>query len=161
MDGWPGVAVAATVHGMRNPGPGGARLRELANWANGSTLLGLALARAGGSRPVRDADGLWDASDLRLPMARRTFTVGNVVLHRHGPGHLSSRPDLLRHESAHATQWACAGPAFLPLYLIECVLSWAITGDAANGNAFEVGAGLRRGGYPTPALRRRARRRAR
>lgn len=146
---------------MRSPSRCGVRLRELANWANGSTLLGLTLARAGRSRPVRAADGIWNASGVRLPMAGRTVTVGNVVLHRHGPEHLRSRPQLLAHESAHATQWAWAGPAFLPLYLIECLVSWAVTGDAANGNAFEVGAGLRRGGYPTPALRRRGRPRAR
>jgi hypothetical protein len=91
----------------------------------------------------------------------RVFTVGNVVLHRHDPEHLHRRPDLLAHETAHATQWAWAGPAFLPLYLTESLVSWVLTGDAATGNAFEIGAGLRRGGYPTPALRRRARRRAR
>jgi hypothetical protein len=151
----------ATVDVMRSPSRRGARLRELANWVNGSTLLGLFLARAAGARPVRAADGIWNASGVRLPTAGRTFTVGNVVLHRHGPEHLCNRPELLAHERAHATQWAWAGPAFLPLYLVECLVSWAVTGDTANGNAFEVGAGLRRGGYPTPALRRRARPRAR
>jgi hypothetical protein len=138
-----------------------ARLRETANWANGSTTLGLAIARVGRARAVRGPDGIWHASGLRLPGVRRVFTVGNVVLHRHGPKHLHQRPDLLAHETAHATQWAWAGPAFLPLYLVESLVSWVLTGDAANGNAFEIGAGLRRGGYPTPALRRRARRRAR
>jgi len=131
------------------------QLREVANWANGSTLLGLALAVSGGARPVRDADGIWHAAGLRGPYARRVFTVGNVVLHRHGPDHLTARPELLAHETAHATQWAWMGPAFLPLYLAECVISWAVTGSVANGNAFEIGAGLRRGGYPTPALKRR------
>jgi hypothetical protein len=134
------------------------RLRETANWLNGSTLLGLAIARAGGARPVRHVDGLWHASGYAGPSSGRIFTVGNVVLHRHGPDHLRRRPELLAHEAAHATQWAWTGPAFVPLYYTECLLSWAVTGDPANGNAFEVGAGLRRGGYPTPALRRRRRR---
>jgi len=136
-----------------------ARLRAGANWANGSTLLGLGVAALGGARPVRDAAGIWHAAGLRGPHAHRVFTVGNVVLHRHGPDHLRARPDLLAHETAHATQWALTGPAFIPLYLAECLISWAVTGDAANGNAFEIGAGLRRGGYRTPALRRRARER--
>jgi hypothetical protein len=138
-----------------------ARLREAANWINGSTPLGLAIARVGRARAVRAPDGIWHASGLRLPGIHRVFTVGNVVLHRHGPDHLRGRHDLLAHESAHATQWAWAGPAFLPLYLTESLVSWVVTGDTANGNAFEIGAGLRRGGYPTPALRRRARRRGR
>lgn len=135
-----------------------AALREAVNWANGSTLLGLAIARASGSSPVRVADGLWDAPGIRGPHGRRVFTVGNVVLHRHDADHLRRRPGLMAHEAAHATQWAWAGPALVPVYLAECLVSWAVTGDTANGNAFEIGAGLERGGYPTPALRRRGRR---
>jgi hypothetical protein len=136
-------------------------MRATANWVNGSTVLGLGLAAVQGARPGRDADGIWHASGVRGPHGRRVFTVGNVVLHRHGTAYLHRRPGLLAHERAHATQWAWTGPAFVPLYLTECLISWVVTGDAANGNAFEIGAGLGRGGYPTPALRRRARRRAR
>jgi hypothetical protein len=138
-----------------------ARLRSAANWVNGSTVLGLAIAGAAGSRPVRDADGIWHAAGVRGPHGERVVTVGNVVLHRHDADHLRRRPRLLAHETAHATQWAWTGPAFVPLYLAECLISWAVTGDAANGNAFEIGAGLGRGGYRTPALRRRSRPRAR
>lgn len=137
------------------------RLRAAANWGNGSTLLGLTLARLGGGTVVRDVDGLWHAAGVRGPHGRRVFTVGNVVLHRHSADHLHRRPGLLAHEAAHATQWAWTGAAFVPLYLAECVISWAVTGNAATGNAFEIGAGLERGGYPTPGLRRRARRQAR
>lgn len=135
-----------------------ARVREAVNWANGSTVLGLAIARFGGARPARAPDGIWHAAGYHGPNAGRVFTVGNVVLHRHGPGHLARRPELLAHETAHATQWAWTGPAFVPLYYAECAISWALTGDPANANAFEVGAGLGRGGYRTPALRRRGRR---
>jgi hypothetical protein len=138
-----------------------ARMRAAANWVNGSTLMGLTFAAAQARRPTRDADGIWHAYGVHGPHGRRVFTVGNVVLHRHGADYLQLRPGLLAHEKAHATQWAWTGPAFVPLYLAECLISWAVTGDAANGNAFEIGAGLERGGYPTPALRRRARRRAR
>ena len=137
------------------------RMRAAANWVNGSTVLGLGFAAVQGARPVRDADGIWHASGVRGPHGRRVFTVGNVVLHRHGTDYMHRRPGLLAHERTHASQWAWTGPAFVPLYLTECLISWVVTGDAANGNAFEIGAGLGRGGYPTPALRRRARRRAR
>ena len=139
---------------------GPARLRAAANWANGATVLGLLLARAGGSRPVRDASGIWHAAGFRWPLRGRVITIGNVVLHAHGVEHLRRRPGLLAHETTHATQWAWTGPAFVPLYLAESLISWAVTGNPASGNAFELGAGLRRGGYATPALRRRARRRA-
>lgn len=136
-----------------------ARLRAAANWVNGATVTGLLLARAGGSRPVRDANGIWHAAGFRGPNRARVVTIGNVVLHSHGVEHLRRRPDLLAHETTHATQWAWTGPAFVPLYLAESLISWAVTGDPASGNAFELGAGLRRGGYAAPALRRRARRR--
>ena len=141
--------------------PARVRLRATANWANGSTVAGLLLAHAGGSVPVRDANGIWHAACFRGPNRGRVVTIGNVVLHSRGADHLRRRPELLAHETAHATQWAWTGPAFVPLYLTESLISWAVTGDPANGNAFEIGAGLRRGGYATPALRRRARRRAR
>lgn len=127
------------------------------NWANGSTLLGLGIARVGHARLRRDDQQRWHASGYRGPNASRVFTVGNVILHRHGPEHLERHPELLAHETTHCTQWAWLGPAFVPLYYGEALISWALTGDYANGNAFEVGAGLRRGGYRTPASRRRGR----
>lgn len=132
-----------------------AGLRAGINWVNGSTLLGLAVARVGRARLHRDDQHVWHASGYAGPNAARVFTVGNVILHRHDPDYLGHRPDLLAHERAHSTQWACLGLLFLPLYYCEALISWAVTGDYANGNAFEIGAGLRRGNYRHPALRRR------
>jgi len=132
-----------------------AALRAGVNWVNGSTLLGLGIARVGRADLHRDGQRRWHAAGYRGPNSSRVFTVGNVILHKHDPGYLDSRPELLRHETAHCTQWACFGPVFVPVYYLECAISWLLTGDAANGNAFEVGAGLRRGGYRSPALQRR------
>lgn len=147
--------------GRWQPGPvhrsTGAALREGVNWLNGSTLLGLAIASMGCARLHRDPVGRWHATGYRGPASGRVFTVGSVILHRHAPDHLERRPDLLRHETAHCTQWALLGLAFIPVYYLESAISWLVTGDPANGNAFEVAAGLRRGGYRSPGLQRRGR----
>lgn len=132
-----------------------AGLRAGANWVNGSTLLGMGIARAGRAALHRDDERRWHATGYRGYNASRVFTVGNVILHRNDPGYLDRLPELLHHESAHCTQWALLGPVFVPAYFLECAISWLLTGDPANGNAFEVGAGLRDGGYRTPALQRR------
>jgi hypothetical protein len=128
-----------------------ARVRSTLNWLNGSTLLGLAVARLGGARPVRGPDGLWLAQGPRLPVTRAPFTVGDVVLHG-AERTLTARPRLLAHERRHAEQYAwLAGLPFLPLYGLTALLSWLLTGDRASANPFERAAGLRDGGYvPRP-----------
>ncbi|MDQ3627373.1 MAG: hypothetical protein M3419_00835 [Actinomycetota bacterium] len=131
-----------------------AGLRAGVNWVNGSTLLGLAIARVGHAHLHRDDQRRWHASGYRGPNDSRVFTIGNVILHRHGPDYLDRHAELLRHESAHCTQWAFLGPVFVPVYYLECTISWLLTGDPANGNALEAGAGLSRGGYRSPALQR-------
>lgn len=130
-----------------------ARTRSALNWLNGSTLVGLALARFGAARPVRGSDGLWLAEGHRLPWARAAFTVGDVVLHPR-EGALVSRPRLLEHERRHAEQYAwTAGLPFLPLYALAALASWLLTGDRASANPFERAAGLDEGGYVPRPLR--------
>jgi hypothetical protein len=135
-----------------------ARTRSALNWLNGSTLLGLAVARLGGVDAVRGPDGLWLAEGHRLPGTRAAFTVGDVVLHPRR-GVLSTRPQLLDHERRHAEQYArLVGLPFLPLYALASLVSWLLTGDRASANPFERAAGLAQGGYvqrPLRWLRRR------
>ena len=138
------------------------RLRLAANAANGSTLLGVAVARLGGARLHPAPGGLLVASGYRLAVPRApAFCVGNVLVTRDAG--FAGRPRLLAHEARHATQYAWCGLAMLPLYGIAAALSWALTGDTGAGNVFERGAGLAGGGYSgkglRPALRRPARRR--
>ncbi|MFS0716133.1 hypothetical protein ABC337_01590 [Arthrobacter sp. 1P04PC] len=114
----------------------GARLRQLANLLNGSTLLGLLLAAAARCRVASGPRGLILAAGYRwrLPHAA-AFTVGNVVLFRADADRVfdaasapppspsssspssSSSPDwavpdgaglpwLLGHEERHSTQYA-------------------------------------------------------
>ncbi len=141
-------------------------MRAALNWANLTTPLGLAIARAarcrvrpyapGAARPA----GLWVAEGFEGPLPRAAaFTVGSVVVLRPAVGAPEHRPDLMRHEAAHATQYAlCGGLPFLPLYFAAAGWSWLRTGDPASRNVFERAAGLQRGGYceapPIPWRRR-------
>ncbi len=125
------------------------RLREAVNWLNGSTLAGLALARSGRAALNRESDGIWTATHYRGIASRRPFTVGNVIITRHTAAELRRRPRLRAHEVRHATQWALLGPAFVTLYVGAALASWALTGDAARANPFELAAGLEDGGYRT------------
>jgi hypothetical protein len=125
------------------------RLRQVANWLNLSTPLGLLVARLARARTEDGPEGLVLArgSRLRVPAAP-AFTVGNVVLIRVDDTVLARRPRLLVHESRHATQYAfCAGPLLIPLYGLAAVWSWLRVGDPATGNVFERRAGLADGGY--------------
>ena len=128
------------------------RVRRTANLLNGSTLLGLLLARLGRAH-VEPGPG-----DLRLAFGYRSpvpapnapaVTVGDVVLLRIDRADLATRPGLLAHEGRHAVQWAWwAGPlGFLPAYLLASLWSWLLVGDFATRNPFEVQAGLGDGGY--------------
>lgn len=124
-------------------------IRAAANALNLSTAAGLLLAALTGTRVARGPDGLFIASNYtpKLPLAG-AFTVGNVVLCRGGPGALEQRPELLAHESGHASQYAwCLGLPFLPLY--GACAAWSLwrTGDPGSRNFFERQAGLERGGY--------------
>lgn len=133
------------------------RLRRAVNLANGSTLLGLAVAAAAGSRPAAGPRGLVLAGGYRwrLPFAR-AFTLGNVVLCRGRAEDLLSTPALLRHEERHCTQYAwCGGIPFLPLYLLAAGWSFLRTGNPGTANVFERRAGLAAGGYPPRAPARR------
>lgn len=135
------------------------RLRRLANAANLSTALGLAVARLGGTAPVVPADGphgvLVAAGYRRRWPRAAAFTVGDVVVTRLSAETLAARPGLLAHEARHATQWACwLGLPFLPAYLAAAGWSLLRTGDPASRNAFERRAGLAAGGYRERPVRR-------
>ncbi|WP_238695119.1 hypothetical protein [Ornithinimicrobium flavum] len=144
--------------GPRNPtltpdalgDPAGARARQVLNWANLSTPLGLGIAAAGGCRfrrgPGRSV--LADYYRWTFPAAG-AFTVGDVIITRHDLDLLAARrPDLLRHELVHSWQWAyCLGLPFLPLYVGSMAWSWLRTGDRAARSFFERQAGLDTGGY--------------
>lgn len=132
----------------------GQRLREVLNWAYGSTPAGLLIARAGRAVLHRHPDGIWTATSYRGVASRRPFTVGNVLVTRHDADELRHRPRLRAHEARHATQWAVLGPAFVPLYVGAALVSRALTGDAASANPFELLAGLRDGGYPSRIMLR-------
>ncbi|WP_228386595.1 hypothetical protein [Ornithinicoccus halotolerans] len=124
---------------------------------NGSTVLGLLLARAGGARLRRGPWLLSLAEGYRWPFPTGSaFTVGDVVVSRYQVAALQQRlPGLLVHEEVHARQWACClGLPFLPLYLASMAWSWLRTGDRAARSVFERHAGLAAGGYRELPVRR-------
>lgn len=134
------------------------RLRHVANMLNGSTLLGLLLARCARCSVSAGPRGLLIAKGYqwRLPFAR-AFAVGNVLIFRRAPGDPAVQPLLLEHEERHCTQYAwCLGLPFFPLYFLAAGWSLLRTGNAGSGNIFERLAGLESGGYPR--MRRRPRR---
>lgn len=140
------------THSALRPAPltGVQTLRAVANTLNGSTLLGLAVARWGRCRVTRGPRGLLlaDRYRFRFPIAG-AFTVGDVVLTRHEwPERVVMYPDLLDHEERHSRQYAvCGGLPFIPLYVAAMAWSWLRTGDRASANVFERRAGLQAGGY--------------
>ena len=130
------------------------RVRLAVNLLNGSTLAGLAAAKAGGARLARFPDGLIVAASYRLPVpSAPAFTLGNVIIvNRRRPVPLS--PQVLAHEARHATQYAwCGGLLMLPLYFAAAGASWVLCGDFAGWNAFERQAGLADGGYANRPVR--------
>ena len=74
------------------PTVAGMRLRSGLNAVNGSTALGLLVARAGGAVARSGPAGLVVAHGYRrrLPLGF-AFTVGDVVIHRGGPGWLEGQ----------------------------------------------------------------------
>lgn len=122
-------------------------LRSRLNRLNGSTLLGIGLARLGRASVRPGPRRLLLAEGHRLPGRAVAFAVGDVLFHRRVGG-FERRPALLRHEARHAEQYAwCGGLPFLPLYAASAALSWALAGDRAGLNPFERHAGLADGGY--------------
>lgn len=138
--------------------PSGVVMRNVANFVNLSTPLGLLLALGARSR-LRLAHGMVVADRAALPwVTASALTVGSVVLvpHRTLEEASAQIPGLLQHESEHAWQYAyCLGLPFLPLYLLATAWSLLRTRDRASANFFEVQAGLVLGGYraaePRPA----------
>lgn len=134
------------------------RVRQAANLANGTTLIGLAVARAARTAITKGPRGLIIASGYAwsLPFAG-AFTLGNVVICRIQAEELKARPALLGHEEKHCSQYAwCLGLPFLPLYFLAAAWSQLRTGNPASANFFERRAGLAAGGYvdtgtPRPA----------
>jgi hypothetical protein len=135
------------------------QVKRVVNVLNGSTLLGLAVARVGRARPGSGPRGLVLATGYRLPLpAASAFTLGNVVTSPHDRAWLDARPALLRHEERHTWQYvACLGLPMLPLYVLAACWSLLVGGDPAVHNAFERLAGLEDGGYPTVGARVRRR----
>ncbi|MGO1184162.1 MAG: hypothetical protein ACTHZ5_14710 [Micrococcaceae bacterium] len=121
-------------------------LRAWWNLLNGSTVLGLLLAVASGTRLQPGPRGTLLARGYTWPFPDGgAITVGNVILMRPG---LRVTDALLRHEDRHVTQYAsCLGLPFLPLYAVSVLASLAVCGDTASANPFERGAGLADGGY--------------
>ncbi|MBO4275395.1 hypothetical protein [Microbispora triticiradicis] len=124
------------------------RVRQVINYANLSTPLGLLIARLGRARTCRGEQGLVYAHGYRIPFpVAGAFTVGNVILTKYGEGYLSGR--LLDHEARHATQYAfCVGLPMVVLYLVASAVSFALCGHPGSWNLFERMAGLDDGGYP-------------
>lgn len=130
------------------------RARQVANLVNLSTPAGLLVAKLGGAETVRAHHGLYVARGYRLAVPPApAFTLGNVVLLRKPapPGAdpvASIPPALMRHEEAHATQYAFCGGLIMPvLYVGAAAWSWWRTGDFGAANVFERRAGLAEGGY--------------
>lgn len=136
-----------------------ARVRNLANWCNLSTPLGLAVATLGRANITRGRDGLWLAEGYRLkfPIAG-AFALGSVLITGHPSWRelAERRPGLVEHEEHHTWQYAYSlGLLYLPIYTACMCWSWVRTGDRASANFFERAAGLERGGYEQRPLRRR------
>jgi len=124
--------------------------RRIGNLLNGSTVLGVLLARAGRARIRGGPHGLLLAEHVRLPFPDAgAVTVGDVVLTRGRFADLvRAFPRVLDHEALHATQWLrFGGLPFLPAYLLGAAWSLAVSGDRAAHNPFERAAGLADGGY--------------
>ena len=129
------------------------RVRLAVNLLNGSTLAGLAAARAGGASLARFPDGLLVGTGYRLPVPPApAFTLGNVIITRRAA--LEFDTPLARHEARHSTQYAwCGGVLMLPLYFAAAGVSWLVSGDIGAWNVFERGAGLTDGNYTARPLR--------
>lgn len=125
------------------------------NWLNLSTPAGLLVAVIGRASIRRSNRGTLLATGYRwrFPVAG-AFTVGNVIVTRKDEAWCADRPDVMRHEDRHCTQYAfCFGPLMSVPYVLLAALSWVLSGHHASYNPFERLAGLADGGYPEPAMR--------
>ncbi|GAA3202780.1 hypothetical protein [Actinocorallia longicatena] len=125
------------------------RLRQIVNWLNLSTPLGLLIVLAGGCGGVRRApDGLLIADGYRPPVPiGAAFTVGNVIVFRDIERH-SGDLGLIVHEARHSTQYSWfLGVLMLVPYFGSVLFSMAVCGDHASYNPFERGAVLEDGNY--------------
>lgn len=125
------------------------RLKQVGNYLNMSTPLGLGIAILGRAERTPGPRGLILAERYRLkfPIAG-AFTVGNVVISPYRFAQRRDPEELLAHEEQHSWQWlACGGLPFLVAYTAAMGWSWLRTGDRASHNWFEVRAGLASGGY--------------
>lgn len=131
------------------------RAKQAGNWVNGSTPLGLLVARVGRAQVTRHERGMLLATGYELGIPRAgAFTVGNVVVSRHDRTWLEHRPRLMAHEERHSWQYvACLGVPLVPLYLLAAGYSYLRGGDPAVHNLFERLAGLEDGGYPAVSRR--------
>ncbi len=124
-----------------------ARRRAAMAWASPATVLGLAMAVAGGSRPTWDdrvhafvATGVAGPSGWALARAGMgANTLGHTIVAR--TDHLSDR--LLAHEAVHVRQFERLGVGMYPLYL------WYSARYGYRDNPLEVAA--RRGAARTTA----------
>jgi hypothetical protein len=131
------------------------RLRQVVNWLNLSTPAGLLIAVLGRASIRKGDRGTWLATSYgwRFPIGG-AFTVGNVIVTRHDEGWCADRPQLMKHEDRHCSQYAfCLGPTMWVPYVLFAAVSWALSGNHASYNPFERLANLVDGGYPRPALR--------
>ncbi len=137
------------------PLSGALQLRRIANLVNGSTVVGLGIARLGRARVTPGPGGLLLAEGYRLPFPiAGAFTVGNVVIIPTSLAQLQqSSPRVLEHESRHSWQYVWTGMLFLPLYVVAMAWSMARTGDRAARNIFERWARLADGGYEDVPIR--------
>jgi hypothetical protein len=133
------------------------RARQVLNYVNLSTPLGLLIAVIGRAEVRRGEHGLLYAHGYRIPFpVAGAFTVVNVVLTAREEGYLTGA--LLRHEARHATQYAfCVGLPLLPLYVLALLASVVICGHPFSWNVFERLADLEEGGYPRHPARWRRR----
>ncbi len=128
------------------------RIREVANLLNGSTAIGLVIARLGRARVSRGPRGLWYAERYALPFpVAGAFTVGNVILTPRSIAEIGER--VTAHEERHTWQYMACGTLFMPLYVSAMGWSWVRTGDRAAHNVFERSAGLADGGYQDVPIR--------
>jgi len=126
-------------------------VRNVTNWCNLSTPLGLAIAAAGSAHIRRGVHGTYicDGYRWRFPIGG-AYTLGSVITTQ-APSfdQLAARnPGLFEHEEAHTWQFAYSlGLAYLPVYCAMMGWSWLVTGDKASANFYERAAGLQGGGY--------------
>jgi hypothetical protein len=142
--------------------------RAILTAVNGTTAVGLLVAKLGGAKLRRGRDGVLIAEGYRRRIPPATcFTVGSVIMTKRSADWLLSeeKATLFGHESRHASQYAVLGPLFWPAYWMACGYSFATVGNWGSRNYFEKHAGLEAGGYQAgvelrPALRRLRRRSA-